>query len=459
MTFSIRNLIKSILALPLLLAIIFIAVQPTVIKAQTVTLKTAVDLREGPGAYYPMVLRLQPGAQVTPQSSEEGWVKISIDDHSGWIPERVFRSRGESGALAGQASESSGDDEGESSENGVSSRMDDMFGEMDGSGSSSSQQEKAYASPAEVAAAVKGFSRKFTTRRGETTIDLTRNFENRINVGEYRSFRRDRIGWWNWEMAQKRFPLRTDTIPSMTPEIEKMGWGIANALAQKGLVRDRELLEYLNYLALIVAESSHRYEIPIQVHVLDTDDITGYAVPNGIIFISRGALNIMRSEAEYAFFIGHELSHVVMQHGVKEVRDRRAKIKADEAFSELESDLKYDERQDEEVVQTSRELTEMADQIYEYVISKKLESYEHEADFWGMVYAYRAGYEPTAAIDLIQRIHQQQGDFKNKIGELDWQGASLKERIKNCRGHLKHLNRLKNINSSYAGAWRDNVKY
>lgn len=425
---------------------------PSSVDAQTLTLQTSIDMRKGPGAYYPLVLRLNSGAQINPKSSEEGWVEVAVDEHKGWIPERIIKNQSRSESQDNSSTKSSRNKK--KDEEGVSDRMNEMFDDMNGDKSTSeSSSDKSYVSPAQVSAGVKGFARKFTSRHGQTTVELTKDFENRININEYRRFKQKRVGQWDQQLAQNRFPLVTDTIPAMTPGIEKMGWGIANVMAQKGLVKDRELLEYLNYLALIVAESSHRYEIPIQIHVLDTDEVTGYAVPNGIIFVSRGALKMIENEAEYAFFIAHELSHIVLQHGVKEIRKRMPKIKADKAFSEMEDELNYDERQDEEVVQTSQDLTKMANKMYEYVISKKLETYEHEADYWGMVYTYRAGYRPSNSIDLIKRIYNEQGDFENKIGKVDWQGASIKERIKNCRENLDKFDQLRNTNSEYAGEW------
>lgn len=408
----------------------------------TFSIQQSVDMRSGPGSYYELVLRLNKGAQVTELEKEATWMKVRIDDKEGWIPEQSTYLAKDTDSQKSKESDS------------PSSSMDDAFSELEGGESSS--EEDAYASPAQVAAAVKGFARKYTTKRSEkTVVDLTRSFDDRINPKEYRRFRRDRMGNWTWKIAQSRFPLRTDTIPTMTPEIEKMGWGIANALAQNGLVQNRELLEYLNYVAAIVTESSHRYETPVQIHVLDSDDITGYACPNGIIFISKGALQVMESEAEVAFFIAHELAHVVLQHGVKESKDRRSKIKADDAFSELEDDLDYDERQDDKYVQTSQDLTQWADQVYEYIIHKKLERYEFQADFWGVVYAYRAGYNPDASMKLLQRILNKQGDFEKKMGELDWQGASLETRIDKLNSYTKKMDLAERLNRDYKAAYQN----
>ena len=398
-------------------------------------------MRGGPGSYYELVLRLHNGAKVTQVEKEGTWMKVKVDNKEGWIPEQSTYLGEES-----SASKQKEDDSPKSS-------MEDAFSELSGE----EKKEDNYASPAQVAAAVKGFARKYKSKRSDKTdVDFSRSFDDRINPRDYKQFRRDRFGDWNWQMAQSRFPLRTDTIPEMTPDIENMGWGIASALAQQnGLVKNYDLQRYLTYVGLIVTESSHRYEIPVQVHILDSNDITGYACPNGIIFVSKGALKVMESEAELAFFLAHELAHIVLQHGIQESKDRKTKIRADDAFSELEDDLDYDERQDDKYVQTSQELSALADQMYEYIISDKLERYEFEADFWGLVYMYRAGYNPDAAVDLLQRIVDKQGDFERQIGKLMWKGASVEKRIELLNQYKDKYDMAERLNREYKSAYQN----
>ncbi len=381
------------------------------------SIKHTVDVREGSGSFYDLVARLQSGTQVQAFQEEEGWTFIRFGEAEGWVPTSALQA-----ATGGQATGGGTDD--------VRSRFDDIFSQEFGGGDSK-EEEQVYASPAQVAAAVKGFARRYTTRRGQTMVDLTDNFDRSINAREYRRFRQERISNRDLRSLDRAYPIRTDTIPDLYADLDETGWAVANVLAQDGLYQDRELQVYLTYIALMVAQASHRHEVPVQIQILDDEEILGYAIPGGIIFISKGALRAMRNEAEFANFIGHEIAHIVLQHGMIEMEERRPRIQASQGFEALDQALADTGFEGDEYTELQEELSDWADQVFEYLIQGRLEAYEFEADFWGMVYAARAGYAPTAAITYLQRMLETQGDFTalEDRGGLEWSGTSIRARI------------------------------
>ncbi|MGM0547221.1 MAG: M48 family metalloprotease [Bacteroidota bacterium] len=420
------------------LLLIFISGMAVVVNQ--ITIKNNVDMRSGPGSYYELILRLNSGAEVTEIEKQQQWVKVEAQDQEGWIPERA--------ANFAEEEQKSRPDQDE-----ITPEAQTAFEEL---GEDDESDEDPYASPAQVAAAVKGFATDFTSSQtGSENNALLDDFETFHDPQKYREFRSFRLKNWTWQKAQSRLELDPGSVAELDPVQEQIGWGIANVIAQQGLINNNELQEYLTHIALVLVENSHRYETPVRVYILDTDEISGYAAPNGAIFVSKGALEIMESETEFAFFAAHELTHIVLNHGIKETEQRRAKVTADDRFEELDRELGDRDRKYED---TEEELTQLANEMYEYTIKDRLEEYEYEADYWGVAYMYRAGYNPTGGLDLLRRIRNNQGDFKDEIGLAKWEGTSLRDRIIKIDNQITDFNLPQNFGHDYQSVFQEKVR-
>ncbi|MDZ7659578.1 M48 family metalloprotease [Fodinibius sp.] len=409
-------------------------------KTENLTVKNTVDMRNGPGSYYKLILRLNAGAKIAKIDKQQQWLKVKAHKKEGWIPERATYVETNKKQMSPDQDE-------------VTSEAQTAFDQLESKKDSTKQDP--YASPAQVAAAVKGFATDFTSSKtGKKESAILDDFNNFVDPDEYREFRNFRLQHWNWQKAQDRFEIDPDKVPELNPLEERAGWGIANVIAQQGLVKNKELQQYLTHIALVLAENSHRYETPARVYILDTSEITGYASPNGIIFVSKGALQIMRSETEFAFFVGHELAHIVHNHGIKESNKRETKIKAEEGFEELDQELGNRKAKYEE---TEENLTQLANEMYEYTIKDRLEEYEFSADYWGIIYMYRAGYNPAGALNLLKRIRSNQGDFKDRIGHAKWKGASLRDRIIRINSQTEDFNLPQNFGHDYQSTFQQKV--
>ena len=406
-------------------------------QAESLKIKNTVDMRDGPGSYYELILRLNPGAEVAQIDNQQQWIKVKAKEKEGWIPHRATYLEQNNKRTSSDQDEITPDAE---------TAFDQLEGKED------STKHDPYASPAQVAAAVKGFATDFTSSKtGNQESLLLEDFNEFWEPNKYHEFRSFRLQHWSWEKAQERFEIDPDKVPELNPQREKAGWGIANIIAQQGLVENNELQQYLTHIALVLAENSHRYETPVRVYILDTNEITGYASPNGIIFVSKGALQIMQNETEFAFFAAHELAHIVHNHGIKETEKRKTKITADERFEELEQEVGDGEDKYE---QTEQSLTRLANDMYEYTIKDRLEEYEFSADYWGIIYMYRTGYHPAGALDLLKRIRKNQGDFKNRIGHTKWKGTSMRDRIIRINNQIDNFNLSRNFGHDYQSVFQ-----
>ncbi|HEU4800432.1 MAG TPA: M48 family metalloprotease [Gemmatimonadales bacterium] len=108
-------------------------------------------------------------------------------------------------------------------------------------------------------------------------------------------------------------------LVSEAQEIE-MGKQYAEEVkASIGLVDDPALQAYVSRIGMEMARASERPDIPWQFHVVDDPAINAFALPGGPVFITRGILTHMNSEAEMASVLGHEIGHITARHSVQQM--------------------------------------------------------------------------------------------------------------------------------------------
>jgi predicted Zn-dependent protease len=106
---------------------------------------------------------------------------------------------------------------------------------------------------------------------------------------------------------------------SETQELELGKQAAEQARQAIGLVDDEELQAYVQGVGTALAADSERPELPWSFQAVDDPTPNAFALPGGFIFITRGMLNYMDSEAELAAVLGHEIGHVTARHGVQQV--------------------------------------------------------------------------------------------------------------------------------------------
>lgn len=81
---------------------------------------------------------------------------------------------------------------------------------------------------------------------------------------------------------------------------------------------DPALQKYVEGIVAELGEKSHRSHLDFHVTVLDSPQVNAFALPGGYLYITRGIMSYMNSEAELAGVLGHELGHVTARHGVRQ---------------------------------------------------------------------------------------------------------------------------------------------
>jgi predicted Zn-dependent protease len=86
-----------------------------------------------------------------------------------------------------------------------------------------------------------------------------------------------------------------------------------------GFVDDRDLQSYVSRIGRQLAAASERPDLPWEFHVVDDPAPNAFALPGGFIYITRGMMNLLTSEAELASILGHEIGHVTARHSVNQI--------------------------------------------------------------------------------------------------------------------------------------------
>ena len=89
-------------------------------------------------------------------------------------------------------------------------------------------------------------------------------------------------------------------------------------LQQYSVYDDPELQTYVTKIGEELAKNSHRNNLIYRFTVLDSKDVNAFALPGGYIYITRGLLAYLNSEAELAAVLGHEIGHVTARHSVRQ---------------------------------------------------------------------------------------------------------------------------------------------
>lgn len=192
---------------------------------------------------------------------------------------------------------------------------------------------------------------------------------------------------------------------SEAEEIE-LGEGIAaQLLGAAPLVNDPGLQRYVNRVGLWLALQSERPNLPWRFGVMDSDDVNAFALPGGIVLITRGLYERLRDESELAGVLGHEISHVVAKDQVKAIKKAMGREWTVSVAGELT------QRSDNEL---TRRFGEKAFKVGTEVLVKGLDKQdEYDADLAGMVLAARGGYNPFGLVGVLQTLDATRPEDRN----------------------------------------------
>ncbi|UCJ19093.1 M48 family metalloprotease [Pseudomonas sp. MM211] len=158
---------------------------------------------------------------------------------------------------------------------------------------------------------------------------------------------------------------------------------------------DEALQAYVQRVGERVARHSHRGQLDYKFTVIDSPDINAFALPGGYIYIHRGLMAYLGSEAELAAVLGHEVGHVTARHGVRQQSQSTAWSILGQAVAMGTG------------VGAAGDVTGALGTAFVRGYGRDMEL---EADGLGAQYLARGGYDPQAMIEVVKVLKLQE-DF------------------------------------------------
>lgn len=197
---------------------------------------------------------------------------------------------------------------------------------------------------------------------------------------------------------------RNFTLMSEDDEVRK-GWETALEIRKAYRTYDDlpDLQQYVNEIGQKLAKRSHRPQIDYHFTVLDSPQVNAFALPGGHVYITRGILAYLNSEAELAAVLGHEIGHVTARHSVQQYSATAVANVAATMGGILVGIF---------VPQAGGQLAQGVQSLLGITGNVLLAGYgrdhELEADRLGAEYLARSDYDPQAMINVIGALKNQE---------------------------------------------------
>jgi predicted Zn-dependent protease len=214
-----------------------------------------------------------------------------------------------------------------------------------------------------------------------------------------------------------------------------IGRSVAAAIISKyPLLRDKKITDYVNQVGVTVSLHSDKPFTYAGYHfaVLSSSEINAFACPGGLIFITKGMLNSVKSEDELAAVLAHEIAHISHRDGISAIKKSRwtealtiigtsaAKQYGSSGLSQL---VNIFEGSIDDIVKT-------------LVVKGYGRSQEFGADKTALTYLSKAGYNQSAIKDFLNRLA---AGKKESDGGLLKTHPSAKARVNNVSENMPHL--------------------
>lgn len=191
-------------------------------------------------------------------------------------------------------------------------------------------------------------------------------------------------------------------------EVSLGGHMAATLVGAVPLDRDTRMQKYVNQVGRWVSLHSTRPALQWRFGVLADDTINAFAAPGGYVFVTRGLLQILDSEAELAGVLAHEIEHVSYKHHLQAVQKNNRLGAATDVLGYL-GDREINKRGGQ-YAGAKRDVADRLLGATKELYARGLDKEdEYQADREGLTLMARAGYDPYALLAVLQKLEARTG--------------------------------------------------
>jgi len=207
---------------------------------------------------------------------------------------------------------------------------------------------------------------------------------------------------------------------SLEREIE-LGRALATEVeVSSHLLRDARVQTYLDELVQALVRNSDS-QVPFTVKVIDSDELNAFALPGGFLYVNTGLILEAQTEAELAGLLAHEIAHVTARHATKQASKATLFRWLSLPLVFVGGPVGYGLQQ---AVALGGPLTFL----------KFSRNAEREADFLGVQYSYRTGYDPVAMVDFLERLKSK--DSGSRLAKIFSTHPMTRDRIQRAQKEI-----------------------
>lgn len=193
------------------------------------------------------------------------------------------------------------------------------------------------------------------------------------------------------------------------------------------LIKDPVVNEYVNRLAQNLARNSD-VKVPISVKIIDDPTINAFALPGGFLYVNSGTILAATEESQLAGVIAHEIAHVACRHWASSMTKQTL--------------LQY--------AMLPLMFTPMSLGTY-YILNAAMgtgipmaflkfsRDDEAEADFYGLQYMYKAGYDPNSYVAFFGKVLNEERESPGSVASVFADHPPTPDRIIKCEEEIKDV--------------------